>query len=372
MKKDNENDKCREIEFNDYKSGTFSIKKFRHIQLKNACKKYKLKITGKKQILFERLVEYFLKIDSCIKIQSTCRKHFSNSYVFKRGPAIHNRELCNNNTDFVTLEPINEIPFEYFFSYKDENEFIYGFNIVSLIQSLKKNKNFENPYNRCAFNKKLKNLILHVYNCSYILNSDFKNENTFYVKPTKNNINQRIIRVLTQHANYMQSTVDNYQPFFDRRLINMTEEMENQLNFIQESRTLNTNNRIIRLFMEFDNLGNYTNSEWFSNLTHIQYIRLYRTLYDIWIIRGQLTYQVKRSICPFHDPFDGIFPRRFYHDTMSTDQIRKGCLIVMENFTYSGINIDYRKIGALHVLTALTLVSIPARQTMPWLYESIV
>ena len=41
MKKDNENDKCREIEFNDYKSDSFSIKKFRHIQLKNACKKYK-------------------------------------------------------------------------------------------------------------------------------------------------------------------------------------------------------------------------------------------------------------------------------------------------------------------------------------------
>jgi hypothetical protein len=44
----------------------------------------------------------------------------------------------------------------------------------------------------------------------------------------------------------------------------------------------------------------------------------------------------------------------------------------MENLIYSGIDEEYRKIGALHVLSALTLVSSPARIAMPWLYESIV
>ena len=157
-----------------------------------------------------------------------------------------------------------------------------------------------------------------------------------------------------------------------RRLINMTEEMENQLQIIQQNRTLNVNERVNRLFTEIDNLGNYTSNDWFQSLTHMQFIRLYRTLYDIWIIRGQLGYQVKRSICPFHDPFDGIFPRRFYHETLNTEQIKKACIIVMENLVFSGINLDFRKIGALHALTALTMVSIPARQAMPWLYESIV
>ena len=96
--------------------------------------------------------------------------------------------------------------------------------------------------------------------------------------------------------------------------------------------------RINSLFTEIDNLGNYTNSDWFQSLSHLQYIRLYRTLYDIWLIRGQLSYQLKRSICPFHDPFEGIFPRRFYHETMNTEQIKKACLIVIENLIYSGIN----------------------------------
>ena len=44
----------------------------------------------------------------------------------------------------------------------------------------------------------------------------------------------------------------------------------------------------------------------------------------------------------------------------------------MENMIYSGLNVEYRKIGALHSLTALTMVSIQARQIMPWLYESII
>ena len=45
--------------------------------------------------------------------------------------------------------------------------------------------------------------------------------------------------------------------------------------------------------------------------------------------------------------------------------------MILENMVYSGINIEYRKIGTLHALSALTLVSVPARESMPWLYESV-
>ena len=38
---------------------------------------------------------------------------------------------------------------------------------------------------------------------------------------------------------------------------------------------------------------------------------------------------------------------------------------------YMGIDADHRNLGAFHILTALTIVSIPARTAMPWLYESI-
>ena len=39
---------------------------------------------------------------------------------------------------------------------------------------------------------------------------------------------------------------------------------------------------------------------------------------------------------------------------------------------YSGIDQDSRGLGALYVLTALTLVSPGAADAMPWLYNSVV
>jgi hypothetical protein len=70
-------------------------------------------------------------------------------------------------------------------------------------------------------------------------------------------------------------------------------------------------------------------------------------------------------------PFDGIFPRVIYHDDLTLDQIRIGCLTVFENMVFLGINDDSRRLGAFHSLSALTIVSPGARQAMPWLYDSV-
>jgi hypothetical protein len=37
-----------------------------------------------------------------------------------------------------------------------------------------------------------------------------------------------------------------------------------------------------------------------------------------------------------------------------------------------GLDDEHRKLGVFHALSALTVVSIGARSTMPWLYESLV
>ena len=124
--------------------------------------------------------------------------------------------------------------------------------------------------------------------------------------------------------------------------------------------------------MEIDQLGNYTLSSWFLNLNTSQYIRLYRSFYDIWHYRGQLDRDVKLKICPFGNPFAGIFDRSVYYDEISLEQIKNACLIVFENMVYSGIDDDHRKLGTFHALSALTLVSTPARNALPWLYESVV
>ena len=56
---------------------------------------------------------------------------------------------------------------------------------------------------------------------------------------------------------------------------------------------------------------------------------------------------------------------------MTIELLKEGCLKIIENMVYMGIDADHRNLGAFHILTALTIVSIPARTAMPWLYESI-
>ena len=51
--------------------------------------------------------------------------------------------------------------------------------------------------------------------------------------------------------------------------------------------------------------------------------------------------------------------------------MKNASLTIMENFIYTGINSEFKQIGAMHVLSALTIVSPQARGSLPWLYESV-
>ena len=39
---------------------------------------------------------------------------------------------------------------------------------------------------------------------------------------------------------------------------------------------------------------------------------------------------------------------------------------------YTGVDVEYKTLGALHVLSVLTIVNYSAREAMPWLYESLI
>jgi hypothetical protein len=343
------------------------MQKLKQPVLKAACKKYKLKISGTKPLLIERLTALFNKIKKVITIQSIIRQKQSQNYILGRGPAIKNRDLCNNNTDFITLEPLDEIEYDYFYSYKDSKDFIYGFNICSLITLIKNKKNIVNPYNRNAISIEQQRDIIKLYNNTYILSANFRKSNNFF---SANRTPAHNVFVNRHRAPMQISTAENYNPTFYRNIV-ITEELRERMEILIANRSRPYQERVDNVFMEIDSLGNYTNVAWFTTLTHLQYVRLYRCLFDIWMYRAQLSYDTKRQISPFHDIFNGIFPRHIYHNNITSDQIKLGCLIVIENLVYSSTDIEYRKIGALHALTSFTMVNPNARIAMPWLYESI-
>jgi hypothetical protein len=132
--------------------------------------------------------------------------------------------------------------------------------------------------------------------------------------------------------------------------------------------------RVRELFADIDYLGNYTCASWLFELDTRGWQRLYTALYEIWSFRAHIPPEVKVNICPLGDPFVTTYfrqPNRF--EARTQDMIYKDeCLAVMERIVYTGADDEYRKVGALHVLTALTLVSASARVNLYWLYESIV
>ena len=149
-------------------------------QLKVFAKHYKLKITGNKDQLSIRIFSYLHFSLNAIKIQKLFRMFLVKKYKSLHGIASLERNKCTNSNDFITMEPIEEIKFNQFISYKDVDNFIYGFDISSLHNLyLKTEKDKElnkrkvkNPYNRNIIPETIFKNIRSLIRISKILNID--------------------------------------------------------------------------------------------------------------------------------------------------------------------------------------------------------
>ena len=429
--------------YDKYHTGELSIKKCKHPELKTIAKHFKLHVTGTKPILIDRIELFFKKGRAATRIQCVFRGHLIRFSVRLRGDAFKKRTVCVNDTDFYTLDPLNEIDYHDFYSYKDSSNFIYGFSIGSLITLFKSKGNITNPYNREKLSFKTMNEIFILYKLgkifkSYEIHIGYKE--TTCSQPTTNIIstlrepaNETSRNII--HNNIINNTIENnttniqniniqHIPIIDNsQIMHITNTIVNNIANepvvdVSEINNMNTNTnntngpnaaiatninhsptenngfyityyndapqelittvteiqsktipeRIRTLFMEIDQLGNYTSSTWFDQLDANKLMRLYRYLYDVWTYRGQISNEVKRRICSLQDPFISSHPARITH----IDYWRRHCLFVMEYMVYTGIDIEYQKIGALHALSCLTLVSPEARNAMYWLYEGLV
>jgi len=94
--------------------------------LKEATKNHRLLISGTKPLLIGRLEVLFKNIKNATIIQRFFRGWVVR-YSFKlRGPALSNRRICLNDTDFVTMEPLSEIEHGYFIVIKTQRILFMG------------------------------------------------------------------------------------------------------------------------------------------------------------------------------------------------------------------------------------------------------
>ena len=294
-------------------------------QLKTFSKHYKLKISGTKKELITQIFIFLQLSYYIIKIQKKFRGYLQRKYNNLHGPAFKNKDLCTNNTDFITLDNLNDLNFNQFFSYKDLDGFIYGFDLASIYSLIymknNNNKCSQNPYNRNNIPAEVLTNIKKLVKIGKIL------KKKIYLEIQDDPINISYEKVIELRA--------------------------------------------LSLFQNINALGNYSNSEWFLSLSRNNLIKFVRELCDIWNYRSQLTLEVKSKICPPNgNPFRNLNIPYIYTET-DMNNVKKTILVILENLVNTGVDVDSKSLGAYYVLAALTLVNVDASIALPWLFQSV-
>jgi hypothetical protein len=352
----------------------------------------KVKLSGTKGELRQSVYNFYHHTFNCIKIQLKFNSFLRRKLNKLRGLALNNRDICINETDFYSFDPIRDIPNQQFFSYEEigkeeekskSKSCYYGFDIASIYNLILSDNGVENeyglsrrniwnesnnPYNRNKIPHNVIRDILKIIKLDRILNR--KRVITKKKKITKNQI--------------MNNNVNNNNYEYDNN--NYMEEDDNSnvimgasMNIALPQDVLTPHQRfrqhVLQLFQTINALGHYSDPEWFIALTYEQHITFLRELIDIWNYRAELSPQARRTIYPpYGDPFPhyvlGWVTHQFYI-YLSPENIININLTVIERFIASAVSEGDRCLGSNFILCALTLVSIPAREALPWLYQSV-
>jgi hypothetical protein len=132
------------------------------------------------------------------------------------------------------------------------------------------------------------------------------------------------------------------------------------------------NNKIMDICLRIDALGNYTDVNWFKSLNRRQIIKFINVIHDIWNYRAQIPENVKREICtPVGRPFAFLNINYNYLCNCDILQIKMIFVKIIENFINKGIDNSSSSLGAMYVLSALTLVNNDTAEALPWLFQSV-
>ena len=375
-----------EISINNYALLLCNDYDYKVIDLKKMCNKIqrdygykKIKTTGTKVEMKQNIYNFYNQTFYCIKIQLKFKSHLYRKMAMLRGPALKNRELCINETDFYTLDPIREIPDTQFYSYEEVcggKACCYGFDIASICNLILNDNGVDsvanlnrrliwtessNPYNRSVIPHNIIRNILKIIKLDRILNGKKENVNG----KKKNNK-----KTLASNNNNNTSNVEGGEGTVGANGNIVIELPQDTLTPQQRYRQ-----NVLQLFQNINLLGHYSEHDWFLHLTYQQHITFLRELMDIWNYRAELSYNARAAIYPPHgNPFPqhvmGWLTHQFYA-YLTVENIISINMTIIERLTTTAMQESDRCLGANFVLCALTLVSIPAREALPWLYQSV-
>lgn len=236
----------------------------------------------------------------------------------KRGPAFLNRELCNNDTEIASLEPLNTIKRHYFFVIKEGNKF-WGFDIRSLL--------------------------IHYEQCGRL-------SNIYTTVPCDINT----VETFRTRLDFLRRW--KYSLVFDNT-DNLT---------VKQSWNL----RVLDVCLRLDMLGYRIATQWFCDLNIFNQRKLYLTLFNLWENDLNLSEQQKLQLVP---DYLCLTNRLFKWNPETTvtktdlDSIRRTNLNIIERLISSASEQSNKTLAAMYTVIALSRVSYECREAYPWLTE---
>jgi len=274
----------------------------------------------KKNVLFELLSERYNKIDhyndniDIIKsIQSKYKAKYNRLNEIIRGEGFNDRKKCNNNEDFFTYETYDEIDDRYFFSYKDDTDIVWFFDIRSLKKLIDMNQG--NPYTMKEFD----------YPTIYKANK--------LIEYLKNN--------------------------------NVCIDFKDEMKELKKDKRKILKQKMIDIFSSIERLGYSFNNDWFTILPVQHLKKLYSLLEDIWNYRAQLPMQQKMLICP---PNGMIFNKHPIEIRNITNKHKMREIIIEDISKFNNaVSDNDKKTGFMYFLIALGKINPSVTAIHPWI-----
>ena len=219
---------------------------------------------------------------------------------------VYRRSRCVNPLDFCTCIPLIKIPYNLFFTYRDQNQFWYGFDVRSFSGLL--DNHHTNPYTRDSISMKV--IASFRVRCSQLEKVGIS---THFASPTLT-VKQKML------------------------------------------------DKMLRTFQKIDLLDNYTDYRWFRKLNKSKLRRLYADMQDIWQNRCHMNMLQRQRMVKNGIIFEK--DRKFMRNK-SLSALRTIILNEFDRMVSEGINEAERKLGAMLILTSLVKVSPEAAMTLP-------
>ncbi len=292
-------------------------------QLKATASSLRLRRSGTKAVLRQRIHAALVRSHYASCIQSHYRGHLFRRYVKSKGLIRCRRPIDpSNETELLSLERVESIVFD---------------NLINVPNHGGK----DTMYSAVTLNNLIaKQLISRRVPLDPYTNMPFKQEELARIRE-ENRLAVLLKRRELQSSNSMSREESNQA---DYNLINLT-------------------HVVMEICSHLDSLGHITNPEWFLALSTNQWRVLNNNISDIWIYRAQLPLEMRLAI-------GGRANLGFIRRGLSPGVVMRRVIDNIRRLIMRSHDREHQALGAIYVLIALTQVSPNAAEAMPALHEA--